>query len=151
MKCSCGTEGRFTCSKCQQQKYCSAICQKLDWKGHRLDWIGWMCRKEGQRLSCGKCRSILYCQRGANNSIGNSDIKTCVANLLLSHWSVLPKAGTIHFRLAQVHMGKPNSWSENMLDSVRVGLCILEPERRRAQLSAVVRILHAQTASAYLL
>ena len=46
----------------------------------------WMCRKEGQRLSCGKCRSIYYIvQRGANNSIGNSDIKTCVANLLLSH------------------------------------------------------------------
>ena len=149
MKCSCGKEGRFTCSKCQQQKYCSAICQKLDWKGHRLDWIVGCAARRDNVYPVESAGAYYIVQRGANNSIGNSDIKTCVANLLLLHWSVLPKAGTIHFRLAQVHMGKPNSWSENMLDSVRVGLCILEPERRRAQLSAVVRILHAQTASAY--
>jgi hypothetical protein len=32
----CGGPGKFRCSACNVTRYCSAICQKKDWKEHKL-------------------------------------------------------------------------------------------------------------------
>ena len=32
---NCDTVGRLTCTKCRAVKYCSAVCQKKDWKLHK--------------------------------------------------------------------------------------------------------------------
>ena len=34
---SCSKEGKLTCSKCKVARYCSEICQRADWKGHKKE------------------------------------------------------------------------------------------------------------------
>ena len=57
------------------------------WIGKATDWIGLVgCAARRDNVYPVESAGAYYIvQRGANNSIGNSDIKTCVANLLLSH------------------------------------------------------------------
>mmetsp|Transcript_44116 Transcript_44116/g.86875 ORF Transcript_44116/g.86875 Transcript_44116/m.86875 type:complete len:474 (-) Transcript_44116:262-1683(-) len=38
MKCEvCGKKAKSKCSKCQNVGYCGSVCQKLDWKSHKLE------------------------------------------------------------------------------------------------------------------
>ena len=35
-RCYCGSEGKYCCGKCKEKRYCSTVCQKEDWKQHKM-------------------------------------------------------------------------------------------------------------------
>jgi hypothetical protein len=64
----CDTPATATCSRCYTVRYCSALCQRLDWKRHATE-----CKKVTKAIAMVAPYGIEYARRVIRNNIRISD------------------------------------------------------------------------------